>query len=160
MRYTTHRQRPINLAIACKPIQQCKVDQVPDACLLPVAHPTPARHPRPTPEFLRQHLPGDAAAEDKQNAGETRAIRDARPSAFRSTWWSGKERFDKIPQRIWKQRRGHTPSRYLANESQVAQVLLRALSFQMDVANSAAFLCVMACASFSPSRQVQRGERS
>jgi hypothetical protein len=72
-------------------------------------------------------LPGDAAAEDKQNAGETRAIRDARPSAFRPTWWSGKERFDKIPQRIWKQRGGHTRSRYLANEGQVSEVLLRAL---------------------------------
>ena len=101
------------------------MDQVPDACLLPVAHPTPARHPRPTPEFLREHLPGDAAAEDKQNAGETRAIRDARPSAFRPTWWSWKERFDKIPQRIWKQRGRHTRSRYLANEGQVSEVLLR-----------------------------------
>jgi len=76
------------------------VDQVPDAGLLPVTHPTPARHPRPTTEFLREHAPGDAAAEDKQNAGETRAIRDARPPALWPTWWSWKERFDKIPQRI------------------------------------------------------------
>ena len=95
-----NRPRPINLVIASEPIQQCKVDQVPDACLLPVAHPTPAGHPRPTPEFLREHLPGDAAAEHKQNASETRAIRDARPSAFPPTRWSGQERFDKIPQRI------------------------------------------------------------
>src|ERR1700693_5665251 len=69
-----HRPRPINLVVACEPIQQRKVDQIPHARLLPVAHPTPARHPRSTPEFLWEHLPGDAAAEDKQNASETRAI--------------------------------------------------------------------------------------
>src|ERR1022692_4267199 len=34
----------------------------------------PARHSRSGPEFLREHLPGDAAAKDKENAGETRAI--------------------------------------------------------------------------------------
>ena len=41
-------------------------------------------------KFLREHPPGDAAAEDKQNAGETRAIGDARPSAFRSARGVGK----------------------------------------------------------------------
>jgi hypothetical protein len=121
-----NRPRPINLVVACEPIQQRKVDQVPDACLLPVAQPTPAGHPRSTPEFTREHLPGNAAAEDKQNAGETRAIGDARPSAFRPMGWSGQERFDKIPQRIGKQRGGHTRSRYLADEAHVSEVLLRA----------------------------------
>src|SRR5262249_41934368 len=98
------RPRPIDLIFAFEPIQQRKHDQVPDPGFLPVAHAPPAGHPRPTPEFLRKHLPGDAAAEDKQNGGETRAIRNARPSAFWPTWRSGKEGFDKIPQRIWKQR--------------------------------------------------------
>jgi hypothetical protein len=92
------------------------VDQIPHARLLPVAHAPPARHSRSTPEFLREHLPGDAAAKDKENAGETRAIWDARPSAFWPTEWSWQERFDKIPQRIWKQRSGHTYSRYFADE--------------------------------------------
>jgi hypothetical protein len=78
---------------------------------LPVAQSPPARHSRSTPEFLREHLP-----KDKENAGETRAIRDARPSAFWPTVWSWQERFDKIPQRIWKQRSGHTYSRYIADE--------------------------------------------
>ena len=35
--------RSINLVIVCELIQQCKVDQVLDALLLPVAHPTPSR---------------------------------------------------------------------------------------------------------------------
>jgi hypothetical protein len=34
------------------------VDQIPHARLLPVAQATPARHPRPAPEFVREHLPG------------------------------------------------------------------------------------------------------
>ena len=38
------------------------------------------------------------------------------------TWWNWQERFDKIPQRIWKQRGGHTCSRYLADEDQVSEV--------------------------------------
>ena len=60
-------------------------------------------------------------------SGETRTVRNARPSAFRPTWWSGQERLDKIPQRIGKQRRSHTGSRYFADEDQVLPVLLHAL---------------------------------
>lgn len=41
-----------------------------------------------------------------------RHARDARPSALRSRWPTGKERFDHIPQRIWKERGGHTRPRY------------------------------------------------
>jgi hypothetical protein len=80
----------------------------------------------PAAEFLREHLPGNAAAKDKQNAGETRAIGDARPSAFRPTRWSWQERFNRVPQRIGKQRRGHTRSRYFADED-VFRRFLRAL---------------------------------
>jgi hypothetical protein len=50
------------------------------------------------------------------------------PSALRPMGWSWQERFDKIPQRIWKQRGGHTCSRYVADDvGQVLEVLLRAL---------------------------------
>jgi hypothetical protein len=104
------------------------VNEIPHARSLPIAQAPPTRHPRPAPEFVREHLPRNAAAEDKENAGETTAIEDARPSAFRSTRGSGQERFNKIPQRIGKQRRSHTRSRYFAGEDQVSEVLLRALS--------------------------------
>jgi hypothetical protein len=83
-----HRPRPINLLLTRQPIEQREVDEIPHTRLLPVAQPTPARHPRPTPEFLRQHLPRDTATEDKENAGQTCAIRDARPSAFWPTRWN------------------------------------------------------------------------
>jgi hypothetical protein len=63
------------------------MDQIPHARLLPVAQATPARHPRPAPDFLRKHLPGNAAAKDEHNAGKARAIRNARPP---TQWpWSG-----------------------------------------------------------------------
>ena len=77
---------------------------------------------------LRSDCLRDAAAEDEQNAGETRAIGDARPSAFRPRWWSWQERFDKIPQRIGRQRRSHTRPRYFADEDQVSAVLFHALN--------------------------------
>ena len=100
---TVHdRPRPINLAVAREPIQQRKVDQIPHARQLPIAQPPRACHPRSAPEFLREHLPGTAAARDEDNAGEARAIRDARPPTFWPSGWNRQERFDKIPQRIWK----------------------------------------------------------
>jgi hypothetical protein len=74
---------------------------------LPVTQATPARHPRPAPEFLREHLP--VAAKHEDDVGEARAIRNARPTTLWPSWGNRQERFDKIPQRIWKQRGGHTP---------------------------------------------------
>jgi hypothetical protein len=107
---TVHdRSRPINLIVSSEPIQQREVNEIPHAPSLPIAQAAPTRHPRPAAEFLREHLPGNAAAKDKQNADETRAIGDARPSACPPMGWSWQERFDKIPQRIRKQRGGHTP---------------------------------------------------
>src|SRR5687767_12268677 len=107
-RTTVHdRPRPINLVVASEPIQQRKVDQIPYARQLPVAQATPARHPRPAPEFLREHLPGNTAAKDEDNAGEARAIQNVRPPTLWPAWRNRQERFDKIPQRIWKQRGGH-----------------------------------------------------
>ena len=107
------RSRPVNLIVSSEPIQQREVNEIPHARSLPIAQAAPTRHPRPAPEFLREHLPGDATAEDKEKAGEAGAIGDARPSAFRSTRGSGQERFNKVPQRIGKQRRTHTPFRLL-----------------------------------------------
>jgi hypothetical protein len=63
---TVHdRPRSINLVVASEPIQERKVDQIPHARHLPIAQAPPARHPRSAPEFLREHLPGNAAAKDE-----------------------------------------------------------------------------------------------
>ena len=119
------RTRPINLVVAREPIQQRKVDEIPYARPVPIPQAPPARHPRSASEFLREHVPGNAAAENKQNARKTRAIGDARPSAFGPTRWSGQERFDNIPQRIGKQRGGHTRSHYFADEIRLGRFVTR-----------------------------------
>jgi hypothetical protein len=50
--------------------------------------------------FLREHLPGNAAAKDENNASKAGSIRNTRPPTLRSSWWNRQERLDKIPQRI------------------------------------------------------------
>ena len=50
----------------------------------------------------------------RSRACQARAIRNARPPTLWLSGWNWQERFDKIPQRIWKNRRGHICSRYLA----------------------------------------------
>src|SRR4030095_3167228 len=103
------RPRPINLVGACEPVQQCKVHQIPNARPLPIAQAPPARHPRPAPEFLREHLPGNAAEKGEDDARQARAIRNAWSATLWPSWKNRQEGFDKIPERIWKQRPGHTP---------------------------------------------------
>jgi hypothetical protein len=66
--------RPINLIVAREPIQECISASDPTPRPLPVAQATQARHPRPAPELLWEHLPGNAAAKDKDNACEARPI--------------------------------------------------------------------------------------
>src|SRR6476619_1607946 len=92
-----HSPRPINFALASEPIQQREVNEIPDAGVLPVSEAPPARHPAATPQLLRQHLPRNAAAKDKDNARQTRSIRDARPSTLRASWRYRKKSFDEIP---------------------------------------------------------------
>jgi hypothetical protein len=64
---TVHdRSRPINLIVSSEPIQQREVNEIPHAPSLPIAQAAPTRHPRPAAEFLREHLPGNAAAKDNK----------------------------------------------------------------------------------------------
>jgi hypothetical protein len=76
----------------------------------------------------------DAAAKDEENARQACAIRDARPPTFSPSRRNRRERFDKIPQRIWKQRGGHTRLRYVADEEPGFGVLLRALKALSGIA--------------------------
>jgi hypothetical protein len=85
------------------------VNQIPHTSALPIAQAPPARHPRSAPKFLREQPPWNAAAKDEHNAGQARAIRNARSATLWPSWKNRQERSDKTPQRIWKQRRGHTP---------------------------------------------------
>jgi hypothetical protein len=59
----------------------------------------PARHPTPTAQLLRQHLPGDPTFQDKDDACKRGAVRDsARSSTFGCFW--REEWGDDLPQRI------------------------------------------------------------
>jgi len=49
----------------------------PHAGSLPVTQPPPARHATPTAQFLGQPLPGDAAFQYKDDAGQGGAVADA-----------------------------------------------------------------------------------
>ena len=123
LRSTTHcshgttihdRPRPIDLVVASQPIQHRKMNQIPHSGQLPIAQTSPARHPGAAAQFSRQHLPREPTAKDKEDAGEARSVRDARPSTFRSSWRNRQERFDEIPQYIREQRCAHSCQRYRA----------------------------------------------
>jgi hypothetical protein len=80
----------------------------PHACALPVPQAPPAGHATATSEFLRQHLPRNAAPQDKHNPRQGGAIRNtARSSAL----WLGRLRGykwrDDFPQCIADQWRTH-----------------------------------------------------
>ncbi len=79
----------------------------PDTDRLPVAQPSPACHARPTAHLLGEHLPGDAALQNKQDAGQRRPVWDRWPTAFRLRPLRRQQRFDQGPQFIRYKRIGH-----------------------------------------------------
>lgn len=83
------------------------MEPFPDPGRLPVAQPSPARHPGAAAHLLRQHLPRDAALEHKQDAGQRRPVRDRWPAAFRLWPLRRQQRFDQGPQFIGYERLGH-----------------------------------------------------
>src|SRR5690242_17187617 len=75
---------PVDQAGLPEPVEQGVVERLPDAGLLPVAQPAPAAHPAAAAHLLREHLPGNAALEDEEDAGQRRAILDRRTAALRA----------------------------------------------------------------------------
>src|SRR5215831_16111378 len=53
--------RPVNLVGIGQPLEQHSVQSLPDACLVPIAKPSPAGHPTATAHLTGQELPADAA---------------------------------------------------------------------------------------------------
>jgi hypothetical protein len=91
------RSPATNQSARSEPIQQRKVDQIPHSRALPIAQAPPACHPGSATGLLGEHLPGNAATKDEDNASEARAIRDTRPPTLWSSGWNRQERLAKIP---------------------------------------------------------------
>ncbi len=66
---------PINEVGRLQPRQQCLVEPLPDAGLVPVPQPAPAGHARAAAHLFGQHLPGDAAPQNEQDARKSLPVR-------------------------------------------------------------------------------------
>jgi hypothetical protein len=73
---------------------------LPHTRLVPFLEPTPTGHARAAAYLLRQHLPGYAALQDEQDAGEGGAVVDSGPTAFGLGRLLGQQRLDHFPQFI------------------------------------------------------------
>ena len=107
------------------------VQPAPDARLVPVSQPAPARHPAPTPHLGRQVLPGDARLQHEQDPRQRRPVRHPGPSALGLRRLRREQRRDPRPQRIRQQFLRHGTllhGSYSASLAAYATVLLGVLS--------------------------------
>jgi hypothetical protein len=106
------------------------VQPAPDARLVPVSQPAPARHPAPTPHLGRQVLPGDARLQHEQDPRQRRPVRHPGPSALGLRRLRREQRRDPRPQRIRQQFLRHGTllhGSYSASLAAYATVLLGVL---------------------------------
>ncbi len=103
-------------------VEERTPEPIPDTCLLPVTEPAPARHARAAAHLLRQHLPGDAGAQDEEDAGQGGAIRHAGPTALWLRRLGREQRLHHRPERVSDKGLAHAPTN--ARD----RVLLEALS--------------------------------
>lgn len=75
--------------------------------LVPVAQTTPASHATAASQFLGQHLPGDAALEHEQDAGEGGSVRYAGSAAARLGWFRRQQGLDEVPEFVGYKRFCH-----------------------------------------------------
>src|SRR2546426_72555 len=107
------------------------VQPAPDARLVPVSQPAPARHPAPTPHLGRQVLPGDARLQHEQDPRQRRPVRHPGPSALGLRRLRREQRRDPRPERIRQQFLRHGTllhGSYSASLAAYATVLLGVLS--------------------------------
>src|SRR5258706_14010265 len=107
------------------------VQPAPDARLVPVSQPAPARHPAPTPHLGRQVLPEDARLQHEQDPRQRRPVRHQGPSALGLRRLRREQRRDPRPQRLRQQFLRHGTllhGSYSASLAAYATVLLGVLS--------------------------------
>src|SRR4051794_25461595 len=100
---------PVDQAGLPEPVEQGVVERPPDAGLLPVAQSAPAGHAGAAAHLLREHLPGDAALQHEQDAGQGGAVLDRRPAALRAWRPRREERSEQGPEGVRNQGCCHAP---------------------------------------------------
>ena len=85
------------------------LEPLPDAGAVPIAQPSPAGDAASAAHFLREHLPGDAALQDEDDARQAGPVGHRRTPALglRSLPWE--QRLDDLPQLVGYQWSSHAP---------------------------------------------------
>src|ERR1019366_10170076 len=104
------RFAPLQLLALVQLAQKRAPDLQPNALLLPVAQPAPAR--RRMRKLLRQVLPASTAPKDPQNPFQHQTVLDPRTAALAMSGRFGEQGRDFLPLRFGQQRTGprHRPS--------------------------------------------------
>ena len=76
--------------------------------LVPSFEASPTRHTGAAAHLLGEHLPGDAAREDEQDAGKSSPIVDAGPATLGLGRFFGQQRLDHFPKFIANEFFRHT----------------------------------------------------
>ena len=79
------------------------MEPFPDAGLLPVTQAPPTGRAAPAAEFRGQHLPGNPALEDEDDAGQGGAVGDTGSSPLGFGWLLRQERLDGLPEVVGDQ---------------------------------------------------------
>jgi len=99
---------PVDAPLLPDPPEQGVQEFLPDAAALPAPQPAPAGHPGAAAHLLRQHLPGDAALQDKDDAGQAGAVVNRRAATFAGPGpVARQERLNDLPKFIGYKRTGH-----------------------------------------------------
>src|ERR1700683_2945141 len=101
--------RPRRPATASEFREQPLMQAPPDARLLPADQSAPGGATRPAPHLLLEHLPGPPGAQDIQDTGEHRPVRDRRSAVPMPAAGPvrGNQRRDDLPQLVVEEGSGH-----------------------------------------------------
>src|ERR1700675_3869722 len=131
------RFAPLQLLSVVKPAQKRPPDVQPNAPLLPISQPPPAR--RRMREFLRHVLPASPAPQNPQNPFQHTAVLN--PGTTALAWFGrlGEQGRDLLPLRLGQQhtRSGHRPSLGAADSPFLSSQKIQLPSFQNAVSGYA-----------------------
>ena len=115
--------RPVDAVGSSEAVEQDPMQPPPHSGLLPVPEPPPARTPGPAAHLPGQHLPGYAALEDEDDAGQRRPVVHTRPAAFGFRRLFGQKRLDRFPQLSRYEFLSHTAKRSISSRGFCKELL-------------------------------------